>query len=179
MCPICRKARITFFAVQLNGGKPHINAWGENEYGHLVMFSSDHIQPRSRGGNNSLENRQPCCTPCNNAKGDKLPGEVESPSVVRARLHHDNRCDVRRDEINTLDYAETDIPEVRALKWQMWKKMRYLRKCLSESYINQLIGINVCEIVDFTEWDCKFGTAGLKFYMSGLNALCEYVRRCC
>lgn len=33
---------------------------------------TDHIRPRSRGGNNTEANRVPCCQPCNSSKGNRL-----------------------------------------------------------------------------------------------------------
>lgn len=38
--------------------------------------TADHIVPRSRGGADALENLQPACLPCNQAKGSDLPPEV-------------------------------------------------------------------------------------------------------
>lgn len=36
----------------------------------------DHVLPRSRGGADSWENLVACCLRCNNAKGDRTPGEM-------------------------------------------------------------------------------------------------------
>jgi len=36
----------------------------------------DHVLPRSRGGRDSWENLVACCLKCNNAKGDRTPGEM-------------------------------------------------------------------------------------------------------
>lgn len=36
----------------------------------------DHIQPRSRGGDDSWENLVACCLRCNNKKGDKTLSEI-------------------------------------------------------------------------------------------------------
>lgn len=38
-----------------------------------MLFTKDHIHPRSKGGANSLKNYQPMCSPCNGAKADSLP----------------------------------------------------------------------------------------------------------
>ena len=36
----------------------------------------DHVVPRSRGGSDSWENLVACCLGCNNAKGNRTPGEM-------------------------------------------------------------------------------------------------------
>jgi 5-methylcytosine-specific restriction endonuclease McrA len=36
----------------------------------------DHVQPKSRGGNDSWENLVACCLKCNNKKGDKTLNEL-------------------------------------------------------------------------------------------------------
>jgi 5-methylcytosine-specific restriction endonuclease McrA len=36
----------------------------------------DHVQPRSRGGEDSWENLVACCLRCNNKKGDRTPHEM-------------------------------------------------------------------------------------------------------
>jgi 5-methylcytosine-specific restriction endonuclease McrA len=36
----------------------------------------DHVQPKSRGGDDSWENLVACCFRCNNIKGDRTPNEM-------------------------------------------------------------------------------------------------------
>ena len=40
------------------------------------FLTRDHILPLSRGGGNTWENVVASCSPCNNRKGHRLPGEV-------------------------------------------------------------------------------------------------------
>ena len=51
----------------------HFNLYGGKNLGKL--FTKDHILPRSKGGADALENYQTMCAPCNQQKGDKIPGE--------------------------------------------------------------------------------------------------------
>lgn len=54
----------------------HFNLYGVNKDGEEVLFTKDHIIPRSRGGKNKLENYQTMCYVCNVAKGSKLEEEL-------------------------------------------------------------------------------------------------------
>jgi len=45
------------------------------EPGHPNSRQTDHIYPRSRGGNDSPENRAPACAQCNQSKGARTPSE--------------------------------------------------------------------------------------------------------
>jgi len=49
----------------------HFNLYAVNGAGQEVLMTKDHIIPKSRGGNNKLENLQPMCRHCNEKKGDK------------------------------------------------------------------------------------------------------------
>ncbi len=40
------------------------------------FLTRDHVLPLSRGGDNSWQNLVSSCSPCNNRKGDRLPGEA-------------------------------------------------------------------------------------------------------
>ena len=48
--------------------KAHLNLYGE-ENGKIVLFTKDHILPRSKGGRDAMENYQVMCSPCNGKKG--------------------------------------------------------------------------------------------------------------
>jgi len=48
----------------------------------------DHVQPRSRGGQDSWENLVACCLACNNTKGDRTPQEMGWPLRIRPRAPH-------------------------------------------------------------------------------------------
>jgi 5-methylcytosine-specific restriction endonuclease McrA len=57
---------------RLKDGSIHIDLFGENEEGKKVLMTVDHIIPLSKGGKNTLENKQPMCVECNQTKGDKV-----------------------------------------------------------------------------------------------------------
>lgn len=48
----------------------HFNLYGLDESGEEVLFTKDHITPKSRNGSDQLENLQPMCYPCNYRKKD-------------------------------------------------------------------------------------------------------------
>jgi hypothetical protein len=51
--------------------KPHLNLYGVNAKGVMVLMTKDHIKPKSKGGPNEQENYDPMCSPCNGKKADK------------------------------------------------------------------------------------------------------------
>lgn len=51
--------------------RAHFNLYAEvNDK--LILMTKDHIIPRSKGGNDNLDNLQTLCTKCNNRKNDKI-----------------------------------------------------------------------------------------------------------
>ena len=49
----------------------HLNLYAVDEVGGLVLMTSDHIIPKSKGGSNDVSNRQPMCHECNTFKGSR------------------------------------------------------------------------------------------------------------
>ena len=69
-----------FFAVESHRGDTyksnkndiprHLNLYAIKKDGKEVLMTSDHIRPKSKGGSDLLDNRQPMCSPCNLRKGN-------------------------------------------------------------------------------------------------------------
>ena len=49
----------------------HFNLYGIDKKGRPVLMTKDHIQPKAKGGLNSLKNLQTMCVNCNAKKADK------------------------------------------------------------------------------------------------------------
>jgi len=50
----------------------HFNLYGKHESGEEILFTKDHIIPRSKRGPDSIKNMQTMCITCNHNKGDSL-----------------------------------------------------------------------------------------------------------
>ena len=65
---------------------PHLNLYHvfENEFGknERILFTKDHILPRSRGGRDELLNYQVMCQICNAKKGNQLENERVKRQIV-------------------------------------------------------------------------------------------------
>lgn len=48
----------------------HLNMFGVTKNGQEVMFTKDHIIPKSKGGKNDMSNYQTMCEPCNMLKAN-------------------------------------------------------------------------------------------------------------
>ena len=62
----------TYFALEAVGEeRPHLNLYAAGENGQEILFTKDHIKPKSLGGANALPNYQTMCEPCNGRKANK------------------------------------------------------------------------------------------------------------
>lgn len=75
----------TYFALEKDffATKYHFNLYGINKEGKEILFTKDHIVPRSKGGGNHLGNYQVLCAKCNRDKGDRWPTEKEVKKLTR------------------------------------------------------------------------------------------------
>jgi hypothetical protein len=59
--------------IHISNGKTwHFNLYGIDENNEEILFTKDHIIPRSKGGKNEINNYQTMCCKCNQNKGDKI-----------------------------------------------------------------------------------------------------------
>jgi len=74
---VCKKCGLVgeYFALEahncknmLKHGFYHFNLYGTKN-GKEVLFTKDHVFPKSEGGTNNLKNLQVLCQPCNSKKG--------------------------------------------------------------------------------------------------------------
>lgn len=71
ICVSCGLAG-SFFAKEKNPNDQgfHLNLYALNSQGEEVLMTKDHIQPKSKGGKDLLENLQVMCKVCNKLKGN-------------------------------------------------------------------------------------------------------------
>lgn len=70
-CATCG-IQASFFALENNTAGWHLNLYGTDADGKEVLFTKDHILPKSKGGRNNIENYQTMCATCNHKKGNKI-----------------------------------------------------------------------------------------------------------
>ena len=72
-CVVCG-AQGSYVAIDRspNQHSYHLNMYGINNQGQEVLFTKDHIQPKSLGGADTLDNMQCMCKVCNETKGNTV-----------------------------------------------------------------------------------------------------------
>lgn len=66
------KARYFAKERSVTSKKYHFNLYGINDENEEILFTKDHIIPKSKGGKNELSNYQTMCSKCNEKKGNNL-----------------------------------------------------------------------------------------------------------
>lgn len=67
----------------------HLNLYGIDENGNEVLFTKDHILPKSKGGEDYITNFQPMCERCNVEKHvdmsakDKIHAVISKPKIIK------------------------------------------------------------------------------------------------
>lgn len=106
-CQICGLVGGVFYLKE-TAVQSHFNLYG-TENGKLLLFTKDHIRPKSKSGRDVLDNLQTACSICNNLKGDKLLSNTEVFSM--RKLLDENPNESREDLIR-----ELGLLDVRSLK---------------------------------------------------------------
>lgn len=82
-CVKCGK-EATQIALGEGRGQQHWDLYTADFY----PLTVDHIIPKSRGGGEELENKQPMCIGCNTRKGSRIEDEPEEHSAIYSVLNH-------------------------------------------------------------------------------------------
>lgn len=71
--------KASFWALQSadKSTRPHLNLYGVNNEGDILLFTRDHIVPRALGGGDNLSNLQVMCDVCNLHKKDTFRINLE------------------------------------------------------------------------------------------------------
>jgi hypothetical protein len=64
----CKKEGVFLIKAKNSAGGFHVDLYTKD----FEMMTIDHIIPKSKGGENTLENLQPMCHTCNTVKADKV-----------------------------------------------------------------------------------------------------------
>jgi len=82
---VCKECGLVskFFAIEKDDTSInyHLNLYGTNEKGVEILFTKDHIVPKSKGGKNDISNYQTMCSACNLKKSDKYDVEPEDTKI--------------------------------------------------------------------------------------------------
>lgn len=102
----------------------HLNLYGRNKNGNIVLMTHDHIWPTSLGGYDTIKNTCTMCSNCNNKKGNKPPtrefqdkyGGAYDPNYVRNTVHKPKKLVVQPKKVRTPE--ELALKASRRAAWQ-------------------------------------------------------------
>lgn len=105
VCVVCKQKadRYIFERLDPNNKSPHLNLYGKRKDGTDLLFTKDHILPKSLSGSDSQFNMQVMCEDCNHTKGHKIRKE-DIPLILRQ---------IKEGKASVLDIAKA---------WWSWKK---------------------------------------------------------
>lgn len=84
---VCCGLEATHFNLEFGSKRdkrPHFNLYGIFG-GKEILFTKDHIIPRSKGGTDTIDNYQTMCTTCNTKKGKREISLVDLKKEVKRR----------------------------------------------------------------------------------------------
>ena len=89
MCECCGLyGTVMLLELPKDRDTPHFNLYAERE-GELVQMTKDHIQPKSKGGEDHINNMQTLCCRCNELKGDQIIRGGNRKTLERLRKIQD------------------------------------------------------------------------------------------
>jgi 5-methylcytosine-specific restriction endonuclease McrA len=89
-CMTCGSKPKKFALGKDKTGKWHLDLYG-GEIDDDYMFTIDHIHPKSKGGENTIDNYQLLCKICNEDKSDSVDGQESSQKINTKRLYIDKK----------------------------------------------------------------------------------------
>lgn len=96
---VCCGLQGTVMVLEFNGNldRPHFNLYGQLE-GDWILFTKDHIQPKSKGGSDSFKNMQIMCSICNGKKKNEEMTVGELRELYSIKKHRER---VNNAKLNT------------------------------------------------------------------------------
>ena len=116
-CAICG-AKATHAILCKNEQDSYYVSFFTERNGQLILFTKDHIVPRSEGGSNSMSNLQACCETCNRAKGNETDSNAEA-LIIRQLKDEINKLRselTRQQSANTKNVAKA-ARQSKELSW--------------------------------------------------------------
>lgn len=74
-------------------------------------FTVDHIIPRSKGGDNGLNNMVPCCRTCNTAKGSKILSQFRLSMAIKNSKYAGVITDLQAKKLMSLGVCLDGMPD--------------------------------------------------------------------
>lgn len=85
-CLHCGKVPTTYALGKDVSNRWHMDLYREEPDG-MLMFTIDHVHPKSKGGENTIDNYQLLCKVCNEDKGDDLTNEPKEQVSINKKKY--------------------------------------------------------------------------------------------
>ena len=91
----------------------HLNLYAIDKNGKEILMTKDHIDPKSKGGANDLDNLQPMCQHCNTAKANVEVNEQDLGEAFKVYRERRKQLHEKWFQINVVKIESSNIP----FKW--------------------------------------------------------------